>query len=125
MLLSRFIKERIDMPLTLITIFEDRQQKLTLTQAQMDDILSFREIIGQNNVRLDYDGTLQIMHYVGFISKGKTRLQILPKIYENTLLDTEKEQRESMNVMLNLLRVSYQRMSVCQLLQYNWFYDIV
>ena len=113
------------MPLTLITIFEDRQQKLTLTQAQMDDILSFREIIGQNNVRLDYDGTLQIMHYVGFISKGKTRLQILPKIYENTLLDTEKEQRESMNVMLNLLRVSYQRMSVCQLLQYNWFYDIV
>ena len=125
MLLSRFIKERIDVPLTLITIFEDRQQKLTLTQAQMDDVLSFREIIGKNNVRLDYDGTLQIMHYVGFISKGKTRLQILPKIYENTLLDTEKEQRESMNVMLNLLRVSYQRMSVCQLLQYNWFYDIV
>jgi len=90
----------------LITIFEDRQKKVSLTESQKNDILSFREIIGQNNVRLDYDGTLQIMHYVGFISKGKTRLQVLPKIYEYELLDSEKEQRESMNVLLNLLRTS-------------------
>jgi McrBC 5-methylcytosine restriction system component len=94
------------MPLPLITVFEDRQKKLPLTESQKNDILSFREIIGQNNVRLDYDGTLQIMHYVGFISKGKTRLQVLPKIYENEVIDDEKEQRESMRVLLNLLRTS-------------------
>ena len=89
-----------------ITVFEDRKQKVTLSQTQINDILTFRSIIGNQYIRLDYDGILQIMHYVGFIAKGKTRLQILPKIYDDIDLDSEKEIRESMGVLFNLLKVS-------------------
>ena len=88
-----------------ITLFEDRQKKVELTKDQIDDINSFRNILG-NKISLSSDGYLQVCKYVGFISRGKTRLQILPKIYENIGLDEESEQRESMRVMLNLLRVS-------------------
>ena len=55
---------------------------------------------------LDYDGSLQIMHYVGFISRGNTRVQILPKIYEKAGIRGEDEVRESTKVLYNLLRVS-------------------
>ncbi|MGI6731599.1 MAG: McrC family protein [Anaerovoracaceae bacterium] len=91
---------------TLLTIFEDRTKKLSLTPAQMDDILSFSNLLGKNKISISLDGYLHVRHYVGFISKGKTRLQILPKIYEDIGLHEENEQRESMRVMLNLLRVS-------------------
>jgi McrBC 5-methylcytosine restriction system component len=91
---------------TLLTIFEDRQKKLLLTPSQADDVLSFRNILGENRLLLSRDGYLHVRHYVGFISKGKTRLQILPKIYETAGLDEEQERRESMRVILNLLRVS-------------------
>ena len=91
---------------TLLTVFEDRQKKLTLTSRQYDDILSFRSVLGENRLSLSYDGYLHVRHYIGFISKGKTRLQILPKVYENTGLDDESQRHESMRAMLNLLRVS-------------------
>lgn len=94
------------MPQTLLTIFEDRQKKLELNPAQADDILAFRHILGENRLSLSLDGYLCVRHFVGFISKGKTRLQILPKIYENIGFKEEHEQRESMRVMFNLLRVS-------------------
>ncbi len=89
-----------------ITIFEDRKQKVNLTKTQIETLLSFKSILGQQNIRVDYDGSIQIMHYVGFIAKGDLRLQILPKIYENTVMDTENKVRESMKVLMNLLRVS-------------------
>ena len=91
---------------TVITVFEDRQQKCELLPWQKTDILELRHIIGENRLSLSYDGVLHVRHYVGFISKGNTRLQILPKIYENSGLTEEDEQREAMNVLLNLLRVS-------------------
>lgn len=94
------------MPQTLLTVFEDREKKLTLTPSQIEGILTFRSILGENRLSLSCDGFLHVRHYVGFISKGKTRLQILPKIYENTGFEDETEQRESMRVMLNLLRIS-------------------
>jgi 5-methylcytosine-specific restriction enzyme subunit McrC len=94
------------MPQTLFTVFEDRQIKLTLTSDQEEDILSFRSILGKNRLSLSCDGYLHVCHYVGFISMKKTRLQILPKVYENTAVNDETEQHESMRVMLNLLRVS-------------------
>ena len=94
------------MPDSLITVFEDRKQRLEFTSTQMDDILSFQSIMGKDNISLGYDGTFQVMHYVGFISKGKTRLQILPKIFENNILDTEQEKREAVRVLINLLRIS-------------------
>jgi len=91
---------------SLFTVFEDRQKKLVLTSRQVDDILSFRSILGENRLSLSFDGIIHVRHFVGFISKGKTRLQILPKIYENAKLDEEAEQRESMRAMMNLLRIS-------------------
>lgn len=91
---------------TVITVFEDRQQKCELLPWQKTDILELRHIIGENRLSLSYDGVLHVRHYVGFISKENTRLQILPKIYENSGLTEEDEQREAMNVLLNLLRVS-------------------
>ena len=91
---------------SLITVFEDRRTKVNLTGTQANDILAFQNILGKNRLNLSYDGVLHVMHYVGFISKGTTRLQILPKIYENTLLEGEEEQRGAMKALLNLLKVS-------------------
>ena len=79
---------------------------MSLSQSQSEDILSFRSVLGENRISLSCDGYLHVRHFVGFISKGKTRLQILPKIYENIGLEEDEERRESMRVMLNLLRVS-------------------
>lgn len=91
---------------SVITVFEDRRQKCELTPGQMNDILALRHILGENRLSLSWDGVLHVRHFVGFISKGKTRLQILPKIYENTGLSDEAEQQEAMGIMLKLLRVS-------------------
>lgn len=90
----------------LITLFEDRKTKVALSQDQINDILFFKSILGSQNVSLDYEGSLQIMHYVGFISRGNTRLQILPKIYEKSGIYGQNEIRESSKVLYNLLRVS-------------------
>lgn len=100
------MKEGISMLQEVLTVFEDRKQRVDLSQIQIHDILSFRSILGNQCVHLDYDGSLQIMHYVGFIAKGKTRLQILPKIYEKTGINSKEEIRESMQVLFNLLRAS-------------------
>jgi len=91
---------------SVITVFEDKKMKVNLTNSQIDDILSFRSIMGSQRINIDYDGALQVMHYVGFISKGNTRLQILPKIYDKVHIDNEVEKRASMQVLLNLLRIS-------------------
>lgn len=100
------MKEEISMPCEVITLFEDRKQKVNLSQSQINDILYFKSILGSQCVTIDYDGSLQIMHYVGFISRGNTRLQILPKIYEKTGIRGEDEIKKSTQVLYNLLRVS-------------------
>jgi 5-methylcytosine-specific restriction enzyme subunit McrC len=86
---------------TLLTIFEDRKKKLTLTPSQVEDILSFRSMLGENRLSLSCDGVLHVRHLVGFICKGKTRLQILPKVYENTGFEDEVEQREYIPISEN------------------------
>ena len=91
---------------TLITVFEDRQTRVSLTPSQKEDILAFRHILGENRISLSYDGILLVTHFVGFISKGKTRLQILPKVYEQLGIDEESEKLDAMRVIFNLLKVS-------------------
>lgn len=91
---------------SVITIFEDRATKLSLGQEQIHDIDQMRSIIGKRNLRLDMDGTLQIMHYVGFISKGNTCVQILPKIYEKSGISNDEEIKESMVVLYKMIRYS-------------------
>lgn len=90
----------------IITLFEDRKKYLDLSKSQIEDILFFKKILGKQNIRIEYDGSLQIMHYVGFISRGNTRVQILPKIYENSIISEENEIRESTRVLYNLLKES-------------------
>lgn len=89
-----------------ITIFEDRKMQMALTKLQLDDIIAIRN--GNSSIRLniDYDGTIQVLHYVGFISRGNTRLQILPKIYEKSLLDESAEERAAMRALLVMLRAT-------------------
>lgn len=91
---------------SVITIFEDRTKKVNLTDEQADDILSFKNVIGSNRLSLSRDGFLTVNHYVGFISKGTTRLQILPKVYEDADLYEESEQKDSIKTIMNLLRYS-------------------
>ena len=100
------MKEEIRMSSGVITIFEDRKTKVNLSHSQINDILFFKNLLGSQCISLDYDGSLQIMHYVGFISRGTTRVQILPKIYENAGISGTVEIRESTKVLYNLLRVS-------------------
>lgn len=100
------MKEEIRMSGGVITLFEDRKTKVNLSHSQINDILFFKNLLGSQCISLDYDGSLQIMHYVGFISRGTTRVQILPKIYENAGISGTVEIRESTKVLYNLLRVS-------------------
>ena len=85
---------------SVITIFEDRATKVSLSQEQIHDLDQMRSIIGKRNLRLDMDGSLQIMHYVGFISKGNTCVQILPKIYEKSGISNDEEIKESVRKYL-------------------------
>lgn len=89
----------------IITVFEDKALKLKLSDIQFQDLMAFKTIL-RNDFRLDYDGTLQIMHYVGFLSYGTTRLQILPKIYRKTSINSSEETRESIQILYNLIRES-------------------
>ena len=85
---------------TVITVYEDRKKHVHLTDSQKADILSFRTIFGGNHIHLDYDGTLQVMKYVGFISKGDTRLQILPKIFEKQEASTKGSSDSPFNLAM-------------------------
>ncbi|MGI6085636.1 MAG: McrC family protein [Acetivibrionales bacterium] len=91
---------------SIITLFEDRKTKVDLSRSQINDILFLSRILGNQCIRIDYDGSIQIMHYVGFLSRGNTRVQILPKIYEKAGIIGKDEIKESTRVLYNLLRVS-------------------
>jgi 5-methylcytosine-specific restriction enzyme subunit McrC len=69
--------------------------------------LALRELLGNQNVILQADDTISIRNYVGFIARGKTRLQILPKIFaDQSTPDSEIEKTESVNLLLRLLSYS-------------------
>ena len=65
----------------IITIYEDYHNKGTDYTEHLGALYKLRDIIGAHNFSLQLDGTLQIMHYVGFFQYGNTRIQILPKVY--------------------------------------------
>lgn len=89
-----------------ITLFEDRKMQIALTKSQLDDIVSIRNSNSGIRINIDYDGTIQIFNYVGFISRGNTRLQILPKIYEKFLPDAIDEERAAMKALIEMLRAT-------------------
>lgn len=91
----------------LITIFEDRKVKLDLTKEQQQDILALKGSVWESQyLNLQVDGTLLMQHYVGFIARNKTRIQILPKIYNDGLAKGKEEASESMELLFKMLSYS-------------------
>lgn len=90
----------------IITLIEDRKIRLNLSTQEMNDINYFKSFLGPQNVIIEYDGSVRIMHYVGFISKGKTRVQILPKIFESSQPLSNEEVLNSTKVLYKLLKES-------------------
>lgn len=90
--------------LRVIKVFEDRQIKLKLTDEEEKDILSIRNIIGENNLSLQADGKLLISHYVGFIQVNNTRLLIYPKISNRAIDDSTYD--KSFQILIKLLSYS-------------------
>src|SRR5690554_2825602 len=90
-----------------ISIYEDYKTKLLLSEQQKQDILALKDILGSKNVSLQVDGTLQVMHYVGFVVSNRTRIQILPKIYASSATsDPEREAEESIHLLFHMLHYS-------------------
>lgn len=83
------------------TVFSDYKNVLTDFQEHILDLYYLKELIGSNYFSLEADGTLQIMHYVGFFQKGNTSIQILPKIYAKS--DTWVYEKEELNTSLDFL----------------------
>lgn len=90
---------------TIITIFEDYPCRVPDYEAHLQNLYAFRDIVGVNNFSLQTDGTLQIMHYVGFFQKGDTSIQVLPKVYARVGLEiyTESEIHSSLDFICRLL----------------------
>ncbi|MGH4139458.1 McrC family protein [Clostridium sp.] len=89
-----------------ITIFEDNQIKMQLTEKQKKDMLGLKDLWGTQNLSIQADGTVIMKHYVGFVVSGETRIQILPKIYSKDSYDKDKEAREACELLLRLLSYS-------------------
>jgi 5-methylcytosine-specific restriction enzyme subunit McrC len=92
----------------IITLYEDRQVKLNLASQEMRDILSLKDLWGNQNIIVQADGNILLKKYVGFISKNKTKMQILPKIYSDSasLKDSEAEKAEAIALLFRLLQYS-------------------
>lgn len=92
-----------------ITLYSDRPKQIQpkLSPEEQADILSLRDLLGNQHVSLYANDVLFIRHYVGFIARGKTRLQILPKVYaEAGSIDIEGEKSSSIKLLLQLLSYS-------------------
>src|SRR5665647_2576106 len=85
----------------IIKVFEDTQLKLNLNEQEKNDILSIRNIIGENNLILQADGKLLICHYVGFIHVKNTRVLIYPKIARN--VQGEDFYNKAFNILVKML----------------------
>lgn len=93
----------------LISVYEDRTTRLELTNKEKQDIIALKELWGSQNLILQADGTLLLKHYVGFVCRNGTRLQILPKVLADGSLkplNEETEKHQATNLLLRLLSYS-------------------
>lgn len=93
----------------LITVYEDRTTRLTLNDKEKEDIIALKELWGSQNMILQADGSLLLKHYVGFVYRNGTRLQILPKVLANgptEKLNEDTERNKAINLLLRLLSYS-------------------
>jgi 5-methylcytosine-specific restriction enzyme subunit McrC len=88
----------------MITIYQDYQSNLGPGwENHRTNLLSFKQLIGDQNLILQADGTLRIAHYVGFLSKGNTELQILPKIFASESNPNPSEEQQKASQLLHRL----------------------
>lgn len=85
-----------------ITLFQDYKQDISQYKEHFPVIEEFKDVFGHQNLILQTDGSIQIKHYVGFFQKGKTKVQVLPKIYSDSPT-TKGETEESLAFMFRLL----------------------
>lgn len=88
-----------------ITIFQDYKQNIIQYKEHFPVIQEFKNLIGEQNLILQTDGSVQIKNYVGFIQKGKTKIQVLPKIYWGSEIQNN-EIEDSMSFLFRLLGIS-------------------
>lgn len=93
----------------LITVYEDRTTRLELSDKEKQDIIALKELWGAQNLILQADGSLLMKHYVGFIYRNGTRVQILPKVLANgptEKSDADTEVNKAVILLLRLLSYS-------------------
>lgn len=92
----------------LITVYEDRTTRLHLNDKEKQDIIALKELWGPQNLILQADGSLLLKHYVGFICRNTTRIQILPKVFADGIVgeNAEAEKHESIELLMRLLSYS-------------------
>lgn len=89
----------------LITIYEDRTTRLELNDKEKQDIITLKELWGSQNLILQADGSILMKHYVGFIYRNGTRLQILPKVLANSPTENQDQDAEINKAIQLLLRL--------------------
>lgn len=92
----------------ILTVFEDRYSQQQLTDVQKKELLSFEPLWGKQNLILKADDRLLLRKYVGFIATPSLQIQILPKLFEDTvsLVDVEEEKFLSVSMLFRLLASS-------------------
>lgn len=98
------------------TLFEDTSRNIAHLDILGDDIAFLQQVLG-GNLMFDHLGNMRIMHYVGFLQKNNTRIQILPKIYSNAVdISEEEEIPEAFRFMFQMLVetgfIEYKRLDV-------------
>lgn len=86
-----------------ITIFQDYKNNISEYKECFDDILRFKEIIGDQNCILEANGDILIRNYIGTFSTGKVSLQVLPKVYASSVVTSKEEIEDSLALVYRLL----------------------
>ncbi|MFF2480092.1 McrC family protein [Paenibacillus sp. NPDC058071] len=91
-----------------LTVFEDRYSRKQLTDVQKKELLSLESLWGKQNLILRADDRLLLRKYVGFIATPSLQIQILPKLFEDSVSaeDAEKEKLLSVRMLFRLLSSS-------------------
>lgn len=91
-----------------LTVFEDRYSRQQLTDVQKKELLSLESLWGKQNLILRADDRLLLRKYVGFIATPSFQIQILPKLFEDSVSteDVEKEKLLSVRMLFRLLSSS-------------------
>ena len=88
-----------------ITLFEDNTTLLRDYSDHIRNLNVLRDIVEPRHFSLQTDGSFRIMHYVGFFQRGKTRVQILPKVFQG-VVDPQLERQKGLEFIFRLLHWS-------------------